>query len=117
MMFRGILHGKRLNRGIAAKKRADLRGDFREHAIVIIFDVGAVLPKRGTAVLAPVGIKRFDGFQRIRVATESSWNMSERQIKARARAWIHSSKTEHRTSCRRARRRFMLKMVAYGKPR
>src|SRR5258705_12091968 len=59
-MFRGILHGKRLNDGVTVKKRTHLRGDFREHAVVIIFHVGTILPQSGAGELSRIGIKRFD---------------------------------------------------------
>src|SRR6266436_6718108 len=61
-MFRGIFHRKRLNDGVAVKKRTHLRGDFREHAVVIIFYIGTILPESGTGELSGVGIKRFDVF-------------------------------------------------------
>src|SRR4029077_2040812 len=59
-MFRGILHGKRLNDGVAVKKRTHLGGDFREHAVVIIFHIGTILPQSGAGELSRIGIKRFD---------------------------------------------------------
>ena len=63
-MFRGILHGKRLNDGVAVKKRTHLRGDFREHAVVIIFHIGTILPQSGAGELSGIEIKRFDVFNK-----------------------------------------------------
>src|SRR5258708_35833704 len=59
-MFRGILHGKSLNDGVAVKKRPHLRGDFRAHGVVIILHIGAILPQSGAGELSRIEIKRFD---------------------------------------------------------
>src|SRR5258708_4225844 len=59
-MFGGMLQGRGLNEGVAVKKRTHLRGDFREHAVVIIFHIGPILPQSGAGELSRIGIKRFD---------------------------------------------------------
>jgi hypothetical protein len=63
----GVLDGESLDGGITAQEGTQLGGDFREYTVVIIFDVGALLPERGAGELSRTGIEGFDIFNEARL--------------------------------------------------
>jgi len=59
-MFGGVLDGEGLNAGVSIQERTHLRRNFREDSVVVVIDVGTILPKRSAGELSRVGIKSFD---------------------------------------------------------